>query len=130
MSDSIDLKQFAVPVGTGRSPLADAKKTRSTTQKAQSAHDAQGDAREPTTPGAREAISRGEWVDCWLCRDVFRRQRPSLRYCSMCDRAFCEGEHGNFARGHGRCVICGARQRDLRAARGEAPDGQADDAGE
>lgn len=62
--------------------------------------------------GARAAIEKGEWVDCWICREVFRRRRETMRYCAACDRGFCEGEHGNFSRNRGTCVICGVRKQD------------------
>jgi hypothetical protein len=62
--------------------------------------------------GAKEAIGRDEWVNCWICEDVFRRRRETRRYCHRCDRGFCEGEHGNFAFGKGTCVICGAKKED------------------
>lgn len=57
---------------------------------------------------AKERIGRDEWVECAICRDAFRRQRMTKRYCHKCDKGFCEGEHGNFSRGVGTCVICGA----------------------
>lgn len=59
---------------------------------------------------ARELIEAGYYVPCKICLDAFRRVRLTLRYCATCGHAFCEGEHGNFARGRGTCVICGARK--------------------
>lgn len=56
---------------------------------------------------AKELIEKGEWVDCWICRDAFQRRRQTRRYCSKCNRGFCEGEHGNFAYNTGRCIVCG-----------------------
>jgi hypothetical protein len=52
----------------------------------------------------------GEWCPCRICEMMFRRIRLSLRYCQGCEQAFCEGEHGSFAYGHGKCVICGAHR--------------------
>ena len=60
----------------------------------------------------REKIEAGKWADCWICSEVFRRRRETMRYCNKCSRGFCEGEHGNFSRGVGTCVICGARKSD------------------
>jgi hypothetical protein len=57
---------------------------------------------------AKTEIKAGKWVNCWICEEVFRRKRETARYCHVCDRGFCEGEHGNFSRGVGMCVICGA----------------------
>lgn len=37
------------------------------------------------------------WVPCRICQEVFLRIRLTSRYCNTCGRAFCEGEHGNFA---------------------------------
>jgi hypothetical protein len=48
-----------------------------------------------------------EYVPCRICREVFQRIRLTLRYCDKCERAFCEGEHGNFAGGGtALCVRC------------------------
>ena len=60
----------------------------------------------------RGKIEAGKWADCWICCEVFRRRRETMRYCNKCSRGFCEGEHGNFSRGVGTCVICGARKSD------------------
>ena len=68
----------------------------------------------PETEGAKEAITRGEWVKCWICEQVFRRKRETARYCHRCNRGFCEGEHGNFSRGVGTCVVCGVRKADRK----------------
>lgn len=57
---------------------------------------------------AKDLIEQGKYVPCKICMEAFRRIRPSLRYCAICGHAFCEGEHGNFASGIGRCIICGA----------------------
>ena len=57
--------------------------------------------------GAKAIIDNGGWVNCAICEDVFRRKRETARYCTVCDRGFCEGEHGSFAFGKGTCVICG-----------------------
>ncbi len=63
-------------------------------------------------PTAKDTIKGGGWVNCWICEDVFRRRRETKRYCNKCQRGFCEGEHGNFSRGVGMCIICGARKAD------------------
>ncbi len=63
---------------------------------------------------AKELIEQGEWADCWICYEVFRRRRQTLRYCHNCERGFCEGEHGNFSRGVGTCIVCGVRKADRR----------------
>jgi hypothetical protein len=55
-------------------------------------------------------MTSSEWAFCRLCYDGFRRLRQTLRYCAHCENGFCEGEHGNFAFGHGVCVICGAKK--------------------
>jgi hypothetical protein len=64
------------------------------------------------TPSAKQAIEKGEWVDCWICDEVFRRRRQTARYCYTCNRGFCEGEHGNFSHGVGKCIACGLRKAD------------------
>jgi hypothetical protein len=46
---------------------------------------------------------------CRLCKDAFGRIRYTKYYCSECGNSFCIGEHGNFAFGHGKCVVCGVR---------------------
>lgn len=61
---------------------------------------------------AKDLIEQGRWAECWICRDVFRHRRETKRYCAECERGFCEGEHGNFARNRGVCVICGRSQED------------------
>ncbi|MCF6269455.1 MAG: hypothetical protein L3J41_07085 [Melioribacteraceae bacterium] len=52
----------------------------------------------------KEKIANGEWVNCYICEEVFKRQRKSKRYCHKCERAFCEGEHGTFQ--GGRVPVC------------------------
>ncbi len=55
-------------------------------------------------------IRDGLGVPCRICVDAFRRIRVTWRYCATCHKGFCEGEHGNFARGgRGCCVICGGQ---------------------
>lgn len=55
----------------------------------------------------KEKIAQGAWVPCRICWEAFMRLRPTARYCMNCERAFCEGEHGNFIGGkHGVCVRC------------------------
>jgi hypothetical protein len=51
---------------------------------------------------------QGEWTDCWICADVFRRRMQTKRYCAKCHRGFCEGWHGSLDRGYGTCIICWA----------------------
>jgi hypothetical protein len=63
----------------------------------------------------KERIESGEWADCWICSAVFRRRRQTLRYCYKCKRGFCEGEHGNFSRNVGTCIVCGVRKEDREA---------------
>ena len=56
----------------------------------------------------RQKIENDVAVPCRICVGVFRRIRLTWRYCSECNKAFCEGEHGTFARaGRGTCVQCG-----------------------
>jgi hypothetical protein len=56
----------------------------------------------------RSKIEHGTAVPCRICESVFRRVRLTWRYCAECNMAFCEGEHGTFARGgRGTCVQCG-----------------------
>lgn len=55
-----------------------------------------------------EKILSGIAVPCRICENVFRRLRLTLRNCALCDKGFCEGEHGTFAtRGRATCVQCG-----------------------
>lgn len=54
----------------------------------------------------QDIIDQGDWADCWICEDVFRRRTQTKRYCATCQRAFCEGWHGSLARGYGICIIC------------------------
>ncbi len=54
---------------------------------------------------AKERIEHGEWVNCWVCENLFRRKRETKRYCMECEKGFCEGEHGSFARGYGVCIV-------------------------
>ena len=61
---------------------------------------------------AKELIAAGEWADCWICEEVFRRRRQTKRYCNNCERGFCEGEHGNFSHNVGKCIACGLRKAD------------------
>ncbi len=56
----------------------------------------------------RETIA----VPCRICWDAFSRVRLTWRYCAECHKGFCEGEHGNFARGRGTCVICGRKKSE------------------
>lgn len=58
----------------------------------------------------KDDILKGAWVPCRICEAAFRRLRQTARYCASCENGFCEGEHGNFAYGHGKCVVCGAHK--------------------
>ena len=60
----------------------------------------------------KELIAQDKWADCWICADAFRRRRQTKRYCQVCERGFCEGEHGNFAHGVGKCIACGLKKAD------------------
>lgn len=52
-------------------------------------------------------IDDDAWVPCRICKEIFLRVRLTARYCNSCKRAFCEGEHGNFAGAKGGvCVRC------------------------
>ena len=57
----------------------------------------------------KDKINEGEWVNCYICEDAFRRKRETKRYCNDCHRGACQGEHGNFAYNVFKCVICGRR---------------------
>ncbi len=60
----------------------------------------------------KEKIINGEWVNCWICKNIFRRRRETKRYCDECEKAFCEGEHGSFAqKGRGLCIACQMKQK-------------------
>jgi hypothetical protein len=56
----------------------------------------------------KERIIAGEpWVECYICREIFKRKRETARYCNICGHGFCEGEHGTFEGGRfGLCVRC------------------------
>lgn len=60
----------------------------------------------------KERIAKGQWANCWICEKVFQRKRETRRYCSVCERGFCEGEHGSFAFSKGTCIIDGALKAD------------------
>jgi len=68
-----------------------------------------------------EKIAQDQWVPCRICEETFLRVRHTMRYCNMCKRAFCEGEHGKFT-GHGPPVCVNAidrlKVRKLMANRG------------
>ncbi len=60
----------------------------------------------------KEIISKGEWADCYICKNVFLRLRKTKRYCNTCKTAFCEGEHGSFSGGTvGVCVLCNSNSK-------------------
>jgi hypothetical protein len=63
----------------------------------------------------QEKILEGEWANCWVCAKVFQRKRETKRYCSVCHQGWCEGEHGNFAYGVGKCIVCGLHKKDKPA---------------
>lgn len=44
----------------------------------------------------KQKIDNGEWANCYICKEVFKRKRETKRYCYECKRGFCEGEHGTF----------------------------------
>ncbi len=55
----------------------------------------------------KEKIGSGKWVDCYICAHIYKRRRETARYCNICKRGFCEGEHGTFEGGRfGVCVRC------------------------
>jgi len=56
------------------------------------------------TLSGKQIISAGDWADCYICEQIFKRKRLTKRYCSNCHNAFCEGEHGNFE--GGRVAVC------------------------
>lgn len=58
----------------------------------------------------KDKILNGAWVPCRICEATFRRKRETARYCAKCQNAFCEGEHGSFAYGHGTCIVCGSHK--------------------
>jgi hypothetical protein len=52
-------------------------------------------------------MEHGRAVPCRVCETIFGRLRLTVRYCNMCHRGFCEGEHGAFVlRGGAVCVRC------------------------
>jgi hypothetical protein len=57
----------------------------------------------------KEKIEGGSWVLCRICEVIFHRVTPTDRYCADCGDAFCEGNHGTFATGRGKCVRCDGR---------------------
>jgi hypothetical protein len=60
----------------------------------------------------KDKITAKKWVNCWICETVFQRKRETRRYCSDCERGFCEGEHGSFAFGRGTCIVHGVLKKD------------------
>ena len=55
----------------------------------------------------KEKILNGEWVECYICSQIFYRKRETGLYCSTCERGFCIGEHGTFLHGNvGCCLGC------------------------
>jgi hypothetical protein len=53
----------------------------------------------------KEKIQKTSWANCYICEKMFARKRETARYCSQCENAFCEGEHGTFSNGIAHCVI-------------------------
>ncbi len=58
-------------------------------------------------------IADDRWVPCRICEDFFFRVRLTMRYCEICKRAFCEGEHGSVT---GHTTICVQCHRPLNAS--------------
>jgi hypothetical protein len=58
----------------------------------------------------KRKIDNGAWVPCRICETIFHRLTFTDRYCSDCKRGFCEGNHGTFAPGRGKCVQCDGRK--------------------
>lgn len=55
----------------------------------------------------KEKIDAGKWVNCYICKELFKRKRQTKRYCKHCQKGFCEGEHGTFQGGKfGICIQC------------------------
>ena len=64
---------------------------------------------------AKEKITNeNKWVNCYICETVFARRRETFRYCSICENAFCEGEHGNFSNGVGHCILCDTKLKKVK----------------
>lgn len=57
------------------------------------------------------------WVPCRLCAKAFQRMRLTRRYCAKCEHAFCEGEHGSFAKGLRATSQRGDAEKRARRAR-------------
>jgi hypothetical protein len=53
-------------------------------------------------------ISERAWINCRLCEDAFHRRRETKLTCGECGNGACLGEHGNFAFGQFKCLVCGA----------------------
>lgn len=62
---------------------------------------------------AKQSIGKGKWVNCWICEDIFKRRRQTLRYCYHCEQGFCEGEHGTLKAGGLQSVLSASRGRSL-----------------
>ncbi len=55
----------------------------------------------------KEKIIDGESVNCYICEHIYKRVRGTWRYCNICGKGFCEGEHGTFEGGKfGVCIRC------------------------
>jgi hypothetical protein len=42
-----------------------------------------------------DIVREGGWANCATCEQIYLRLRQTARFCSECDNAFCEGEHGS-----------------------------------
>jgi len=70
-------------------------------------NDADVSAFDPQRTDKIKILEDKTWVPCRLCRQIFWRIRLTGRYCHICERGFCEGEHGSFAgREMAVCVRC------------------------
>jgi len=37
----------------------------------------------------KEKIEEDGWVECYICKGMFKRRRETLRYCNTCKKGFC-----------------------------------------
>lgn len=48
-----------------------------------------------------------EESNCYICEQVFGRQREATHYCRQCGRGYCQGEHGiSSGEEGGLCIAC------------------------
>ena len=52
-------------------------------------------------------IEAGHPVPCRLCEGVYRVLTVTARYCSICERGYCQSQHGAWVGGRGACIQCG-----------------------